>query len=127
MVTTTTPTEKSKKKHIKKLEDFTNAKDWDKFKCQEFLYYKDYEDEFIDDATHIRFNLSFFIGGLLEKFTANFIDQIIDRTVPNGEPTEPFAGDVMRPSKIPTRRPMPKMNYAFVPRIKNGRGILPRI
>ena len=36
----------SKKKHIKKLEDFTDVKNWDKFKHQEFLYYEEYEDEF---------------------------------------------------------------------------------
>ena len=73
----------SKKKHIKKPEDFTDAKNWDKFKHQEFLYYKEYEEEFgYDDVNHIRFNLSFFIGGLPEKFSANFIDQIINDNFP---------------------------------------------
>ena len=45
-VTTTTPAAvPGKKKHIKKPEDFTDAKNWDKFKRQEFLYYEEYEDE----------------------------------------------------------------------------------
>ena len=79
--TVTTAAGGSKKKHIKKLEDFTNVKDWDKFKRQEFLYYEEYENEFTNDATHIRFDPSFFVGGLPEKFTANFIDQIINDTV----------------------------------------------
>ena len=65
-----------KKKHIKKPEDFTDVKNWDKFKRQEFLYYEEYEDEFgYDESTRIRFDLSFFTGGLPEKFAANFIDQ----------------------------------------------------
>ena len=71
----------SKKKHIKKPEDFINAKDWDKFKHQEFLYYKEYEDEFTSESIHILFDLSIFIGGLPEKFTANFIDQIMVQTI----------------------------------------------
>ena len=72
-----------KKKHIKKPEDFINTKDWDKFKCQEFLYYEEYKDKFTSDSMHIRFNLSFFVRGLPEKFATNFINQIIDRAVPN--------------------------------------------
>ena len=77
------PTGGSKKKHIKKPEDFTDAKNWDKFKHQEFLYHEEYEDEFgPDEATRIRFDLSFFTGGLPEKFATNFIDQIINDTVP---------------------------------------------
>ena len=72
-----------KKKHIKKPEDFIDAKNWEKFKQQEFLYYKEYFNEFgFDDATRIRFNLSFFVGGLPEKFVANFIDQIIGMSLP---------------------------------------------
>ena len=80
---TTTPTGGSKKKHITKLEDFTDTKDWEKFKCQEFLYYMEYEDEFTTESTCKRFNLSFFVGGLPEKFAANFIDQIIGEMILN--------------------------------------------
>ena len=44
----------TKKKHIKKPEDFTDAKNWDKFKRQEFLYFEEYFNEFgFDDATRI--------------------------------------------------------------------------
>jgi hypothetical protein len=64
----------SKKRQIQKPENFTDPKDWDKFKRQEFLYYEEYRDDFIDDSARIRFNLSFFTGGLPEKFMANFID-----------------------------------------------------
>ena len=80
---TTTAMGGSKKKHIKKPEDFIDAKDWDKFKRQEFLYYEEYENNFMTKSACIRFDLSFFIGGLLEKFTANFIDQIMGQTIPN--------------------------------------------
>ena len=83
-VTTTTPITSGnpKKKHIKQPEDFTDAKNWNKFKRQEFLYYKEYEDEFgYDESTRIQFNLSFFVGGLPEKFAANFIDCIIDMSL----------------------------------------------
>jgi hypothetical protein len=73
----------SKKKHIQKPENFTDPKDWDKFKQQEFLYYKEYEDDFETNSARIRFNLSFFTGGLPERFTANFIDQIINNPVPH--------------------------------------------
>jgi hypothetical protein len=65
----------SKKRHIQKPENFTDPKDWDKFKRQEFLYYEEYRDDFIDDTARIQFDLSFFTGGLPEKFMANFVDQ----------------------------------------------------
>ena len=46
------PSRDVKKKHIKTPEDFTDAKNWDKFKHQEFLYFKEYFNEFgFDDAT----------------------------------------------------------------------------
>ena len=78
-VMTAPATASGKKKRIKKPEDFTDAKNWDKFKRQEFLYYEEYEDEFgYDESTRIRFDLSFFTGGLPEKFTANFIDQVMN-------------------------------------------------
>ena len=80
-VTATPAVISGKKKHIKKPEDFTDAKNWDKFKRQEFLYYEEYEDEFgHDESTRIRFDLSFFTGGLPEKFAANFIDQAMNST-----------------------------------------------
>jgi hypothetical protein len=40
----------SRKRHIQKPEAFTDVKDWDKFKQQEFLYYEEYEEDFVDDA-----------------------------------------------------------------------------
>jgi hypothetical protein len=40
------PLPSTKKKHIQKLEDFTNPRIWDKFKRQEFLYVQEYEDNF---------------------------------------------------------------------------------
>ena len=54
MVTTAPAAASGKKKHIKKPEDFTDTKNWDKFKRQEFLYYEEYEDEFgYDESTRI--------------------------------------------------------------------------
>ena len=54
LATTTQAVAPGKKKHIKKPEDFTDAKNWDKFKRQEFLYYEEYEDEFgYDESTRI--------------------------------------------------------------------------
>jgi hypothetical protein len=41
----------SKKRHIQKPENLTDPKDWDKFKRQEFLYYEEYEEDFINDAS----------------------------------------------------------------------------
>ena len=41
----TTPQRLSKKKHIKKPQDFTDTKDWDNFKQHEFLYYEEYEED----------------------------------------------------------------------------------
>ena len=80
-ITTAPAVASGKKKHIKKPEDFTDAKNWDKFKRQEFLYYEEYEEEFgYDESTRIRFDLSFFTGGLPEKFAANFIDQAMSST-----------------------------------------------
>lgn len=41
------------KKHIKKPEDFTNPKDWDKFERREFLYVTGYEDDFRTHSSRI--------------------------------------------------------------------------
>jgi hypothetical protein len=43
----------SRKRHIQKPEAFTDVKDWDKFKRQEFLYYEEYEEDFVNDASQI--------------------------------------------------------------------------
>jgi hypothetical protein len=72
----------SKKRHIQKPANFIDPKDWDKFRRQEFLYYEEYEDDFVDDASRIRFNLSFFTEGLPEKFMANFLDRRMNQIVP---------------------------------------------
>jgi hypothetical protein len=76
------PPAPSKKRHIQKPADFTDPKDWDRFKGQEFLYYEEYDDDFIDDSSRIRFNLSFFTGGLPEKFAANFLDRRMNEVIP---------------------------------------------
>ena len=70
-------------KHVKKPEPLTDAKDWDRFKRQAFIYTAEYHDEFVEEETSIRFLLSFFTGGLPEKFAANFIDSIIEQANPN--------------------------------------------
>jgi hypothetical protein len=72
----------SKRRHIQKPENFTDPKDWDKFRQHEFLYYEEYEEDFIDNASQIQFNLSFFTGGLPEKFVANFLNQCMNQVVP---------------------------------------------
>jgi hypothetical protein len=82
----------SKKRHIRKLENFTNPKDRDKFKRQEFLYYKEFRDDFADDTACIQFDLSFFTGGLPEKFMANFVDQRMSEIVPNYPSYNQFKG-----------------------------------
>jgi hypothetical protein len=76
------PPAPSKKRHIQKPANFIDPKDWDKFRRQEFLYYEEYEDDFVDDASRIRFNLSFFTEGLPEKFTANYLDRRMNQAVP---------------------------------------------
>jgi hypothetical protein len=75
------PPAPSRKRHIQKPEPFTDVKDWDKFKRQEFLYYEEYEEDFADDSSRIRFNLSFFTGGLPAKFMANFLDQHMNQVI----------------------------------------------
>jgi hypothetical protein len=52
------------KKHIQKPDDFTNSKDWEKFRRQAFIYIAEYENDFINEASQIRFLLSFFKEGL---------------------------------------------------------------
>jgi hypothetical protein len=66
-----------KKSHVKKPEDFENAKQWDKYKRQTFVYIQENKKDFDNDESVIRFLLSFMMGGLPEKFAANFIDEIM--------------------------------------------------
>jgi hypothetical protein len=68
------------KKHIQKPDDFTDSKDWEKFNRQAFLYMTEYDGDFPTDGSQIHVLLSFFKGGLPEKFAANFIDKIINQT-----------------------------------------------
>ena len=65
-------------KHVMKPEPLTDAKDWEKFRRQSFIYMTEYATEFTQPEMGIRFLLSFFTGGLPKKFAANFIDAIID-------------------------------------------------
>jgi hypothetical protein len=70
----------STKKHIQKPDDFTDSKDWEKFNRQAFVYMTEYEGDFPTDGSQICFLFSFFKEGLPEKFTANYIDKIINQT-----------------------------------------------
>jgi hypothetical protein len=45
------PSPATKKRHIQKPENFTDPRDWDKFKRQEFLYVQEYEDDFTTHAS----------------------------------------------------------------------------
>ena len=78
---TTTTTAAPSKKHVQKPDDFIEVKDADKFKRQLFVYTSEYAAELDTDEKQIRFALSFMKGGLLEKFAANFIDQVIEQTM----------------------------------------------
>ena len=84
--TSTTPTTTTaaapSKKHVQKLDDFTEVKDTNKFKRQLFVYISEYATNLNTDKKKIHFALSFIFmkGGLPEKFAANFIDQVIKQT-----------------------------------------------
>jgi hypothetical protein len=77
-MSTTTPTVPPKK-HVQKPDDFVDAKDYEKFRRQAFVYMSEYPDDFNTDAKRIRFTISFMKGGLPEKFAANFVDSIMDQ------------------------------------------------
>jgi hypothetical protein len=66
-----------KKSHVKKPEDFEDAKQWDKYKRQTFVYIQENQKDFDGDESIVRFLLSFMTGGLPEKFAANFIDEVV--------------------------------------------------
>jgi hypothetical protein len=66
-----------KKSHVKKPEDFDDAKQWDKYKRQTFVYIQENKKDFSNGESVVRFLLSFMTGGLPEKFAANFIDEVI--------------------------------------------------
>jgi Retrotransposon gag protein/Zinc knuckle len=66
-----------KKSHVKKPEDFEDAKQWDKYKQQTFVYIQENKKDFSGDESIVRFLLSFMTGGLPEKFAANFIDEVV--------------------------------------------------
>ena len=70
--------EPKRKSHVQKPEDFTDTKQWDKFKQQSFVYLEENRRDFPDGETVIHFLLSFMTGGLPEKFAANFIDDLTD-------------------------------------------------
>ena len=70
-------------KHVNKPEPLTDARDWEKFKRQSFIYLSEYEEEFTTQESTIRFLLSFFTAGLPEKFAANYVDVIMGQTPPN--------------------------------------------
>ena len=70
--------EPKKMSHVQKPEDFTDTKQWDKFKCQSFVYLEENQQDFDSGETVICFLLSFMTRGLPEKFTANFVDDLMD-------------------------------------------------
>jgi Retrotransposon gag protein/Zinc knuckle len=67
-----------KKSHVKKPEDFTEPKQWDCFRRQVFVYIEENKQDFDSDEQVIRFLLNFMTEGLPEKFTANYLDDILD-------------------------------------------------
>src|ERR1700723_3273085 len=77
-------------RHVMKPELLMDAKDWEKFKRQSFIYLSEYATEFTQQETIIRFLLSFFTGELPEKFAANFGDAIIEQTPANWGTTADF-------------------------------------
>jgi hypothetical protein len=132
-----------KKSHVKKPEDFDDAKQWDKYKRQTFVYIQENKKDFSSSESVVRFLLSFMTGGLPEKFAANFIDEVIAdyeeemKRSPNlwRRRTSSRLGNrkrilrkvrrsVWRPEqkskrRTPTRPPPPRQ--------QNGRRVLPRI
>jgi hypothetical protein len=64
--------------HIKKPEDFEDAKQWDRYRRQTFVYIQENAKDFTGDESVVRFLLSFMTGGLPEKFTANFINDLME-------------------------------------------------
>ena len=60
--------------------------------------------EFTQPETSIHFLLSFFMGGLPEKFTANFIDAIIDQPNPNWGTIADFCTRCEESFKDPNKR-----------------------
>jgi hypothetical protein len=81
-----------KKSHVKKPEDFEDAKQWDHYRRQTFVYIQENAKDFTGDKSVVRFLLSFMTGGLPEKFAANFIDDLMEdseerrRLILPGEP-----------------------------------------
>jgi Zinc knuckle/Retrotransposon gag protein len=67
-----------KKSHVKAPEDFTEAKEWDRFRRQAFVYIEENRRDFDNDQEVIRFLLSFMTEGLPEKFAANYLNDILD-------------------------------------------------
>jgi hypothetical protein len=64
--------------HVKKPEDFNDAKQWDRYRQQTFVYIQENAKDFTGDESVVRFLLSFMTGGLPEKFAANFIDDLME-------------------------------------------------
>ncbi|KIM84415.1 hypothetical protein PILCRDRAFT_6644 [Piloderma croceum F 1598] len=67
-----------RKSHVKKPDDFTESKQWDRFKQQTFVYVQENQKDFDTSESVICFLLSFMMEGLPEKFAANFIDDIVE-------------------------------------------------
>jgi len=87
------------KSHVKKPEDFVDAKQWDRFKRQTYIYIQENAKDFSDDQQVIHFLLSFMTGGLPEKFAANFIDDL----------TEDHENQKQRARAL--RRPQPEVDW----------------
>ena len=63
--------------HVKKPDDLTESKQWDRFKRQTFVYIQENKKDFNTEESVVQFLLSFMTEGLPKKFTANFVDDIV--------------------------------------------------
>ncbi|KIM87702.1 hypothetical protein PILCRDRAFT_86045 [Piloderma croceum F 1598] len=72
------PPAEKRKSHVKKPDDLTESKQWDRFKRQTFVYIQENRKDFDTGESVIRFLLSFMTEGLPEKFAVNFIDDIAE-------------------------------------------------
>ncbi|KIM78551.1 hypothetical protein PILCRDRAFT_90664 [Piloderma croceum F 1598] len=72
------PPADKRKSDIKKTDDLTEFKQWDRFKRQTFVYIQEKKKDFDTGESVIRFLLSFMTEGLPKKFAANFINDIAE-------------------------------------------------
>jgi hypothetical protein len=70
--------EPRKKSHIKKSDNFTKAKQWEQFRQQTLVYVKENQRYFAQGEQIICFLLSFMTRWLPEKFTVNYLNDLMD-------------------------------------------------